>query len=98
MAVGLFCQVASDRTRGNGFKSSQGRFRLDIKKHFFPEMVIKHWNSLLREVVETPSLEAFKSLVNVAFRGVVWWWNWQNWINDWMMLKVFSNLSNSMII
>ena len=67
----LFTWANSDRTRGNGFKLRQVRFKLDIRRKFFTQRVVMHWNRLPKEVVDAPSLEAFKARLNVALGSLV---------------------------
>jgi len=67
----LFIHACSDRSRENDFKWEQGRFRLDIINKFFTVRVVRLWNRLPREVVDAPSLEAFKTRLDGALSNLV---------------------------
>ena len=66
----LLCLGFSDRTNGNGSKLHKRRFRLDIRKYFFTERVIKHWNRVPREVLNVPSLLVLKRYLDNALNNI----------------------------
>lgn len=65
--VSLFSQATSDNT----FKLCQIKFRLNIKKSFFTDKAVKHWNRLSREVFESSFVEVYNGFVDVVIRNMV---------------------------
>jgi len=46
---------------------------LDIRRKFFTQRVVTHWKRVPKEVVDAPSLEAFKARLDVVLGSLVWW-------------------------
>ena len=56
--------------RSNSFKLKEGRFRFNIRSKFFTQRVMRHWNRLSREALDSPSLELFKARLDVALSNL----------------------------
>ena len=70
----LFERVDNSRTRGNGFKLKEGRFRLDVRGKFFTVRVVRCWNSCPERLwMPRPSLEVFKARLDGALGSLGWY-------------------------
>jgi len=68
--------MTSFRMRGISFRLDQEKFRLDVKKNYFMESAVRHWNRLPREVMELLSLEICECMqmwrcMDVVLRDII---------------------------
>jgi len=63
MGVNLLFHVSSNRTRGNGLRLHQGRFRLE------GSVGLNFWEP--RQVVKSPFVKVFKKHIDVALRDMI---------------------------
>ena len=59
----LFSLVCNSRTRSNGLKLEPRKFNANMWNNFMVR-VTEHWNRSPREVVESPSVEIFKTCLH----------------------------------
>jgi len=60
-----------EKTRGNRYKLQHERFYLNIVKKFSTVRTINHWNNILRDVVECPSQEVFKTQLDRVLDNLI---------------------------
>jgi len=79
-------------------KLKESRFKLNARKKFFIQRVVRH--RLPREAVGAPSLQMLKARLDGALGSLSWWevslptaggWNW-------MVIKVLSNPNCSIFL
>ena len=57
--------------KGNGLNLHQERFTFGMRQDIFTTRVVKHWNRLPREAVESPALEVFQKYIDAVLGDMI---------------------------
>jgi len=89
----------SDRARGNGFKLKEGKFTLGVRKKFFTQRDVRHWNRLPKDVVGALTLKMLKDRLH-GILGPDLMGGKQPTARNWncMTFKIPSSLSHSVCL
>lgn len=73
---------------------------LDVRRKFFTQRMVVHWNRLPKDVVDAPSLEVSKTRLDGALGTLRWWVVILLMSGEWntMIINIPSNLSHSMFL
>ena len=64
-ATDLFTPAKTDRdTRGHEYKLLQNLCRVDVRKYYFAERIVRQWNNLHAQESDFSSLRRFKKYLN----------------------------------
>ena len=64
----FFTMASNTTTRGHSKELFKNRFRLTIRANSFSNWVMNTWNLFTENVVNAPSLNAFKSRLNQCWK------------------------------
>ena len=62
-----FFELSNTVTRGHNLKICKGRFNRDIGRYSFRNRVVDEWNSLPQDIIDAPSINAFKNRLDRHF-------------------------------
>ena len=57
-------------TRGHPRKLQKGKFKTEIRKHYFSQRIVNLWNSLPEPVVMAPSINTFKNRLDKHWKNM----------------------------
>lgn len=92
---GLFSRATSERTRGHCLRLCRWGSRLDTRRNFSTERVVKYWDGLPGEAVQSPSLIMFMNDPDVVLSAVVVFYTGQGL--DAMISEVSPNHTDSLL-